>query len=469
MLTKKHAYILACLCIIFLSGTHAQNVRFGGSVGAKITAYTEDFDSYEDMKLAELGNIFFGNLNLRASVAAASAIINVKIEPSFVDFSPISMFTFDEAYARVYFGDFTFEGGLRKLTWGKADSFGPLDVINPLNYSDMSEMSDTQSIKLPRPLIRLSYNFASFTKLEAVFVPWFQSHAFALSGRWAPAQITGLSENIEAGFTDYISGLTWLSPPPTPADVLNVLQQIQSMSVSDYVLAPTTSLQYAQAGLRFTTSIASADIGAQYYFGRLPRPAVSLDGIEDLSSAASISDALNKLQTVVQYNYYHQIGIDYAQVLFNFNVRAEFAANITKDVAGTDGGVYNPHLVWSFGFDRDIFGVLDFYLQCNQTIRLLHDKISTNAAFDTEAETGVTSTRITFLLSRKFFRDELEIKLTGIWGIEDSDCYLIPAVVWSHEDVELSLSSGIFMGDPSGELGQYRAACYIKASIVYTF
>jgi hypothetical protein len=73
------------------------------------------------------------------------------------------------------------------------------------------------------------------------------------------------------------------------------------------------------------------------------------------------------------------------------------------------------------------------------------------------------------LLTKKFFRDELEVKFTGIWGIEDSDCYLIPAVVWTKEDVEIALSAGIFCGDPSGELGQYSGNCYLKAALKYMF
>jgi hypothetical protein len=44
---------------------------------------------------------------------------------------------FDEAYVRVYFGIFDIEAGFRKLTWGKADGFGPLDVINPLDTSEL--------------------------------------------------------------------------------------------------------------------------------------------------------------------------------------------------------------------------------------------------------------------------------------------------------------------------------------------
>jgi hypothetical protein len=39
------------------------------------------------------------------------------------------------------------------------------------------------------------------------------------------------------------------------------------------------------------------------------------------------------------YTRYHQIGVDYARVIAGFNFRGEFAANITEDLKGDDGGV----------------------------------------------------------------------------------------------------------------------------------
>jgi hypothetical protein len=62
----------------------------------------------------------------------------------------------DEAYIRGYFGNLDVEGGLRKLTWGKADSMGPLDVVNPLDFSDLSNLSDLMNIKIARPLVHTS-------------------------------------------------------------------------------------------------------------------------------------------------------------------------------------------------------------------------------------------------------------------------------------------------------------------------
>ncbi|MDR2110849.1 MAG: hypothetical protein LBP32_06025, partial [Spirochaetaceae bacterium] len=80
------------------------------------------------------------------------------------------------------------------------------------------------------------------SKLEGVFVPNFEPVRFAESGRWA-------SKDLE---------LLRLFPP------------------ANVIRPDTSTLAYAQAGLRFTTTIGgAADIGFQYYYGRLTNPAAA--------------------------------------------------------------------------------------------------------------------------------------------------------------------------------------------------
>jgi hypothetical protein len=169
------------------------------------------------------------------------------------------------------------------------------------------------------------------------------------------------------------------------------------------------------------------------------------------------------------YNPYHQIGVDWAQVLFGFNIRAEAAANITEDLSGDDGAVYNPHLAWSFGFDRDLLLGVNLNIQANETITLLRNKIADNALFDIEADTDITSTQIIAALSKTFFRDELEARAAVIWEPEARDFLLMPSLTWTKDAVSVELSGGIFGGDDEGQFGQYRDNNFVKAVLTYTF
>ncbi|MHB9291945.1 hypothetical protein Holit_01033 [Hollandina sp. SP2] len=226
------------------AGIGSPSVSISGEVSASLLGYVDDF--YAGAGSVRFGDIFSGKLNFKAGVSNADAVINVRLVPSP---SPVAI---DDAYLRIYAGDFDIEGGLRKLTWGKADRAGPLDVINPLDYSDLSRfidnLNDAMTLKIARPLVHISWSIGSFSKLEGVFVPYYEGYRFAESGRWTPAQI----ENLAAQLSNLPGGITVAE---NKADI--------------------STLDYAQAGLRFTTTIGSSDFGIQYYYGRLPRPSLS--------------------------------------------------------------------------------------------------------------------------------------------------------------------------------------------------
>jgi hypothetical protein len=382
-------------------------VSLSGEAGAEVLGYVRDIDEIGD---SSFDGGFRGKLNFEAQGANAKGIINLNIKTPDEDF----FLSINEAYLQAYFGNFEIEGGIRKLAWGRADSMGPLDVINPYDYRSFTNFTDFMELKLPRPMIHPSYRISSFTKIEAVVLPWFSPHSFAADGRWAS------------------SPLPFINPSD---DELN-------------------TLKYAQAGVRFTTTIGSVDIGAQYFYGRMYQPAVS---------------GFTSSGILVDYNRYHQAGVDYAQVIAGFNIRAEFGANITSDLDGDDGAVYNPSIVWSLGFDRSLFWGINLNLQCNESVRLMDDKVSDNPQLDTEAGKDVTSSRITAVLSKKFLRDELEISAKGIIGVEDKDFLIAPGIYWTIRDVKLELSAGIFGGDGDGQLGQYYSNSFVKAGVKSTF
>ncbi|GHU84817.1 hypothetical protein FACS189473_2960 [Spirochaetia bacterium] len=388
-----------------------------GEAGIELLSYVKELDKPSD---TALDIKFKGKLNFQAEGANAKAVINLNVsapEEDFID----GVLSIDEAYLQAYFGNFEIEGGLRKLTWGKADSNGPLDVINPFDYSEFINLTDIMKIKLPRLLIHGSYRIGSFSKIEAVVLPLFAPHRFAETGRWAQSTSSPL-------------------PLTVPSD------------------DELRKLKYAQAGARFTTTIGPVDFGAQYFYGRMYQPSTQVTFTGMMPAGIDLD-----------YNRYHQIGIDYAQVIAGFNLRAEVAANLTDDFAGDNGAVQNPAILWSLGFDRDLFWGINLNLQCNESIRLMHSEISDNPLLDTEAGSDITTTRITAVVSKKFLRDELEVRAAIIYGIEDKDFLIVPGIYWTIKDIQLEFSSGIFGGGRDGQLGQYRGNSFIKIGMRYAF
>jgi hypothetical protein len=472
----------------------ASPVKASGEIAVELAPYVHDFNKENGAQAISYRDIFSGKLKLSASAGSVDAYAAFNLNADSISelwdensplgdpsYTPLIM---DEAYLRGFIGPVNIEAGLRKLSWGKADSLGPLDVINPLDYSDLRNISDIQAIKIARPMVHVTWNAGGFSKLEAVFIPNFAGHRFAQDGRWAASQFTDMADMVGK---EVMNGLLPYMPMIPPA-FLPIMGSMSSQFAGSFSpeFPDTSGLNYFQTGLRFTTTVGPADIGAQYFYGNLFQPDVVFPGVD-----VFIGDLINKnmplfmgggtpdpsnlytgnpaLLYKIKYNRYHQLGIDYAQVLLGFNLRAEFAVHLTDDLKGDDGSVRNPFLGWSLGFDRDLFWGINANIQCNETVRLLNDKVGSNPILDCEADTKLTSTRFTMHFSKRFFRDELETKTTVIWDVENMDCYIIPGLVWSVRDLTVELSAGVFAGDTGGDLGQYWENSFVKAGVKYSF
>ncbi|WP_461246911.1 hypothetical protein [Treponema sp. R6D11] len=470
----------------------------GGSITVELSPYVRDFKKNEGTQEIHLRDMISGSLYIWPEASNSEAYLAFNINADSINelrykdpklyesnYTPLIV---DEAYIKAYIGSVNIETGYRKLAWGKADSPGPLDITNPTDYSDIRNITDTKAIKIARLMLHVTWNAGAFSKLEGVFIPNFAGHRFAEDGRWQPYQTKNMrstvEEEISSKATEKFMPIAIANPALIPV-FMGVRENLRS-SVNEipYSYPSTGTLDNYQAGLRYTTTVGSVDIGGQYFYGHLFRPTFTVAGVDafldDLASGilgASPPLTLNPnypanlslISPVIKYNRYHQIGVDYAQVLFGFNLRAEVAVHITEDRSGDDGSVQNPFIGWSLGFDRDIIWGVNVNVQCNETVRLLNDKIGDNPILDAEADTNAINTRLTARLSKKFLMDKLEPSATVIWNIEDSDYHIIPALKWTEDDITLKLSAGIFAGKETGELGQYWRNNYVRFSVTYSF
>jgi len=484
------------------SGSKAASFKIGGEVFIEATPYIYEFldeDKFSDISIWN-SRIDLSLLSPYIDLITSFNFNNGSISELWSGSSNLSKWNYtpliiDEAFARAYIGPVNIEAGYRKLTWGKADSGGPLDVTNPIDYSDLRNIDDIRANKIARPMVHLTLNTGPLSKLEGVFIPNFTGHRFAQSGRWVPGQYSNIMNIAEASIANNAAGkfgsflLSNLALVQYfDADsVMNSVKNEMLLYFNDYnfPFPSTDSIEYFQAGLRYTMTIGSADIGAQYYYGNLFRPNVTITGIDaflnDLISKVGFTSYLPPVVGLtspadpalitpkIKYNRYHQVGLDYAQILAGFNIRAEAAIFITEDLKGDDGSVQNPFIGWSLGFDRDLFAGINLNIQCNETIRLFDDKVGDDPVLDAEAGTNMTATRLSVQLSRKFLRDKLETKATIIWDIENSDCFIIPAIIYTTGSMSTEISAGIFTGDTKGELGQYWENSFIKLGVRFSF
>ncbi len=400
------------------------NVRVGGELTVAGSVFVDHLDQMGNQSLGDLST---ARLNFAATESKVEATIHLKLSSTILATDPSRLI--DEAMLRLYLGPLTLDGGIIKATWGRADSQDPLDIINPIDLSDLT-VTDTMERKIGRPMVRIDWALGDLSKIEGIFLPNLEGNRIDLSGRWIPAQLLTLENTFHK----------------TSSDIATLL-------------GDTSTLSYAQGGLRFTTTTASVDWGLQYFYGYLPLPAAKIVPLP-APYYANLSG--------LYYNRYHQVAVDGATVLGGFNLRAEGGANITDDLGGDKSDVYNPALVFSLGFDRDTLFGINLNIQYHGSYRLMNDKIGPYP-YDVEANTEALWSRFTAVLSQSLFNDRFSWKLTGLWGVQDQDYLIIPRLSWKVADAELALEAGIFGGSSSGQLGWYGDNDYIKVSMDYTF
>jgi hypothetical protein len=505
-------------------------VKAGGSIEFVGSA---PIDALDDIGTVVPGDMARAAVSLDATGSGAEATLRLELSRALLAESPARII--DEAAVRIFSGPLALEGGLLKASWGKADSQGPLDVLNPRDNTDLA-VTDEMERKMAVPMLKASLALGERSRLEAVVLPGFEPDRIAFDGPWMPKAIgkiktaaysriyRGANPTANNGAGDglyyyyyasagssayavaYSAAYSATYAPAydaayaqayaaalgagAPADQAAVsamtaaasaagaaaaaqassaastasaqaataqaaVIEAQAGAATDARLASlmaypdTDSLEHFQGGLRFTTTIAGADLGLQYFYGFLPTPAM------DYSTYA------------VSFNRYHQAGADFATVLAGFNVRAEIAANLTRDLEGDDPAVYNPALAFSVGFDRGLFAGLNLNLQYAGTYRLLDEGIT--SSLDIEADADILSTQVTAVLSQSLFKDTLEWRATLLWGVEEGDYLVVPSLAIKVGDAAIELSAGIFGGESDGDLGQFEGSSYLKVGMKYRF
>lgn len=398
-------------------------VNIGGEAYTGLSFYFLDFQNLSEV-VPSLP--FWGNIKLEAKSPIAEAYMGFKLSDKTIpqialgEKSPIKPERFipswiDEAYIQVSAGHTVLGGGIKKTTWGRANTMSVLDIINPHDYSDLTELNLNKT-KIAQPMFFLVAYLPLDMKLDFIYLPIFEPNKIALSGRW---------QN-------------------------NDLKKIDEIKNEK-----TNTLSYSQGGLRYTASIAgNHDIGIQYFCGILHQPIITK----------------SSKQIIFSYNRYHHIGIDYSTLFGPLIIHAEFAANITNDLSGNKPDVYNPNLAWNIGLDYSLPYNLNLNLVAAETIKLNTQNINKeNSSDDIEKGSKITDTHIMLAISQKLVRGAFEWKVASTFGLEDLDFMIVPSANLLLGSTVIDVGFGFFGGMKTGKFGRYINNHFIKFSVGYIF
>ena len=405
------------------------SVNIGGSIFTGISLFFDDLKAFKDVKPYSL---IWGSLKLEATAPLSSAIFSVNLNDQTLPFNlgqryllskePTIPLWINEAFLEINIGSFYFSGGVKKLSWGRADLFSVLDIVNPKDETTLLDIQENK--KLAVPMFQFVMYMPHDVKLEGVFLPMFVPSLFALDGRWKSHSIFEIEE-----FTS-----------------IREAKKLQELLGKD-----TAKLSYAHGGLRLTTTLAlSHDFGFQYFYGYSKKPVITkINGFESY------------------YPSFHNVAFDYGTAIGPFNLKMELCANIEGKKSLS--GINNSNIGWNAGFDVALRYGLALNILLKESVYFYSNQGDTfyYALFRRGSK---TDTIAFFSLSQTVLRGAMEWKLSFITCFENVDFAIEPSLHCLFGTIALDAKVGIFVGKNShGNYSQYKKNSFFRLSLGYEF
>ena len=448
------------------SAEKSSNFAINGKASIETRAYI-DSDNAEEIGISAIPQ---GTLSFSYNGKKSDGKISLKLNEEIIKNHPIDII--DELEIKGYFNFFSIEAGKMKTVWGKGDKYHVLDNFNADDYSDFI-IPDYIERRISTPLVKLNFDIpVSNLHLEALYAPILTVDHFASSGRWTPSQVQTINNTVtNIASYDVFSKFTNINYADDSLKKLTSQQYLVALNAANDLKSNPSSiypdlmtLKYGQFGGRLTGTFGSFDLGLSYYNGFYKQPTVNYAKIETYIEKR-LSDSATEEDKFLSYDRKQTFGFDAATVLWHFNLRGEFAYNLTEDTDGTNPAIRNNSLGYLLGFDIDLpFWNMNLNIQETGNVILNSDKIEDNANDFEKSKTGYTSNKIIANITTSFFHDKLVPEVTAIWSIERKDFILLPKISFKATDALTFEAKGMYIvsGDENSEFYAWRKNSFVS-------
>lgn len=328
-----------------------------------------------------------------------------------------------QAYMDIYFDNFDLRIGKQQIIWGKADGVFITDVISPRDLSEFI-LPEFEEIRIGINALKLNY-YAGDATIEAVWIPTFQP------------TITPAANSIWAAEMDI---------PDVP-----LTMDYSKEDVEQKLANSEAALKYSYLG-----STIDFELMAAYMWD--DNPALHIYLVMD-----STSGQLSSLTIKPEYHRLPLVGASFGKAVWGAVIRGEAAYYFNKRLTAEDlfvnGIKEKDYANYLLGYDHSWFGV-NISMQIIQEYILDYEDDLKNDEFQSTA---------TFLASKTFSNETLELSLFSYYGINDSDALLRPKLSYDLSDgFNLLLGTDIFIGD-KGNFGQYSNNDMVYLKVRYDF
>ncbi|MCR5612137.1 hypothetical protein [Treponema sp.] len=467
----------------------SKGVSVNGKAALDVRAF---IDNGGDAEKLEMKAIPQSQLGFEYKGKISDSSIQIKLNEDIIKNHPIDVV--DELAVKGYFNWFTVEAGKMKVVWGKGDKLHVIDNFNADDYTDFI-IPDYIDRRVSTPMIKLGADFGvANLHLEGVYTPLLPVDRFAKSGRWTPAAYSTLSGTVKtsattqvasafstytqdlAGYSQYVTALgaagaaAKLNQDATT--YMTSLTNANSLNANpDSIYPDMMTLKYGQFGARLTGSAGPVDFGVSYYNGYYKQPSCNASKINSYV-AKQLAGTATEDDKFLAYDKKQTFGVEAAAAVWHFNLRGEFAYNLTDDVAGTDPWVHNNSIAWLGGFDIDLpFWNMNVNIQETGTYILNGNECDKNALDVDYSKTGYSNNKVVANLSASFVNDKVVPEVTVVYGIEKGDVAVLPKISYKLSDGLTLYGSGLYLWskDTDSEFYAWRNNSFVNLGAVYQF
>ena len=339
-----------------------------------------------------------------------------------------------EAYLGLHVGAFDLYLGQKFVTWGMVDILSPLNVVNHTDATALST-DNTLEASLPDLLAQLQVYLSDSLSFEVVYKPFLQPGIYPIE-----------EVRVQESFT--------LPLPPK-----DQIFDVDASFINREVPLFSQWANSVHAALHYTSYY--FDLTAAYSFYVDPMLDFDLSGVKEVIVDEGTADRHTVTGTgFPAYNRIHNIGMGVGFYLRNLLISADGALKLTRDWAGTRMEVKNSELFYALQVERT------FWNRVRAQVNFFHRYVfNVDAALQSDfspvVQAYINATIDDYLLQKPasqlyflahldthFFREQLTVGATAIYGRSEEALYLIPRAAFKLSDyLTLSAGADIWMRD----------------------